>query len=134
MSQANVEIIRRATDAFDRHDRAAWHAAVDPDAVMVPAHEWPETAPMRGAEAIWDFYAQVTATWEVDQGIEVRETIEAPGGVLVVNYVREARGAASGAPFEFNYWTVNAFRRGKLARIDWFADRDEAFEAAGLSE
>jgi ketosteroid isomerase-like protein len=133
MSQENVEIIRRQNDAINRQDKEAWLAATDPDAVMVPAHEWPETAPIRGAESIWGFYAQVIATWE--EGLfEFGETIEAPGDVLVVNVVREARGRASGATVRFNYWSVNAFRRGKPVRVEWFANRPEALEAAGLSE
>ena len=33
---------------------------------------------------------------------------------------------------EFSYWIVATFRNGKLFRQEWFADRFEALEAAGL--
>src|SRR5829696_5496755 len=64
MSQENVEITRQTLDAFNRGDKGAWLAMFDPDAEMVPAPEWPENAPIRGAEAIWDFYVEVTGAWE----------------------------------------------------------------------
>ena len=132
-AQENAESIQRQSDAFNRRDKVAWLATVDPDAVMVPAHEWPETAPIRGAEAIWDFYVQVDGTWE-DGMVEVGEVIEAPGDAIVVHVTRSASGKTSGAPVQFSYWTVTTFRHGKQVRIDWFADRAEALEAAGLSE
>ena len=64
MSQENVETMRRALDAFNRADKAAWLALHDPDVVMIPAREWPENAPIRGAEAIWDFYIAATDPWD----------------------------------------------------------------------
>ena len=64
MSQENVETIRRVTEALNRADKTAWLSSIAPDAVMIPAREWPEYAPIRGAEAIWDFYVEATAPWE----------------------------------------------------------------------
>ena len=133
MSQENVETMRRGVDAFDRRDKAAWLATFAPDAVMVPAREWPENAPIRGAEAIWDFYVEVNAAWEEDP-YELGEIIEARDDTVVANARREARGKASGAGVTFSYWLVLTFRHGKTIRIEWFADRAGALEAAGLEE
>jgi len=44
------------------------------------------------------------------------------------------RGRASGADVEINYWIVITFRAGRVVRDQWFANRAEALEAAGLSE
>ena len=44
------------------------------------------------------------------------------------------RGRTSGAEVELNYWVVITFREGRIVRDQWFADRAEAREAAGLSE
>jgi ketosteroid isomerase-like protein len=33
-----------------------------------------------------------------------------------------------------DYWIVVTIRDGKICRDEWFADRAEALEAAGLSE
>jgi ketosteroid isomerase-like protein len=133
MSQENVETMRRGVDAFDRRDKAAWLATFAPDAVMVPAREWPENAPIRGAGAIWDFYVEVNAAWEEDP-YELGEIIEARDDTVVANARREARGKASGAGVTFSYWLVLTFRHGKTIRIEWFANRAGALEAAGLRE
>ena len=133
MSQENVESLRAGVEAFDRQDKAAWLSTFDNDAVMIPAREWPENAPVRGAEAIWDFYVEVTATWEGGSW-ELDEIIEAREDTLVVNARRETRGKASGAGFAFNYWSVMRFRRGKATCVEWFSNREAALEAAGLSE
>jgi ketosteroid isomerase-like protein len=43
-------------------------------------------------------------------------------------------GGETGAGVQFNYWVVVTLRQGKIVREHWFADREEALEAAGLSE
>jgi ketosteroid isomerase-like protein len=130
MSQENLETWRRARDAFNRGDKAAWLAEHDPDVVMIPAREWPENAPIRGPEAIWDFYIAVTDTWD-EGSFQIGEVIGS-GDTLVINNRREARGRASGANVEFSYWVVATFRSKKPIRLEWFADRAEALEAVGL--
>ena len=132
MSQENVEILRKSMEAFNRGDKAFFLSTVDRDAVMVPSEEWPENAPIRGAEAIWETYADVTQAWE-EASFEVGEIIEARDKI-VANVRRPARGRASGADLAFNYWLVATYRDGKGIRSEWFADRAEALEAAGLSE
>src|SRR6266550_4501640 len=122
MSQENVETMRRGVDAFDRRDKAAWLATFAPDAVMVPAREWPENAPVRGAEGIWDFYIDATAAWE-DGSFELGEIIEAQADTVVANTRREVRGRSSGAGVPFSYWVEVTFRHGKTIRIEWFSDR-----------
>ncbi|HXQ78578.1 MAG TPA: nuclear transport factor 2 family protein [Gemmatimonadaceae bacterium] len=133
MSQENVQTIRRGIEAFDRRDKEAWLATFAPDAVMVPAREWPENAPIRGAEAIWDFYVDVNAAWEEDP-YELGEIVEARDDAVVANARRESRGKASGAGVTFSYWLVVTFRHGKTIRVEWFTNRAEALEAAGLRE
>ncbi len=55
MSQENVERLHRAFDAFARRDKAAWLELCDPDLELAPIGNWPETPPIHGAEAAWDF-------------------------------------------------------------------------------
>ena len=131
MPQVNIENIRREADALNRRDKAAWLDTFAPDAVMIPAHEWPENTPIRSAEGIWDFYIEVTATWD-DRPYELGEMIDVREDVTVANVRRDGRGKASGAAAAFSYWTVTTFREGKKVRIEWFSERAAAFEAAGL--
>jgi ketosteroid isomerase-like protein len=52
----------------------------------------------------------------------------------VANGQRQTRDRASRADLVFSYWLVTTFRNGKIIRAEWFANRAEALEAAGLSE
>jgi ketosteroid isomerase-like protein len=65
--------------------------------------------------------------------IEIEETLDA--GDLVVTIVRQ-RGKAKhgGPPVEQRLAQVWTFRDGLIARMNMYADRDEALEAAGLAK
>ena len=76
MSQENVEVVWRSLDAFNRRDKAAWIAVCHPDVENLPPREWPESAPLRGAEAIWDFFVEAQGAWE-EGSYEWGELIEA---------------------------------------------------------
>jgi ketosteroid isomerase-like protein len=43
-------------------------------------------------------------------------------------------GAEAGQIVEVDYWIVATLREGRIVRDEWFTDREEALEAAGLSE
>jgi ketosteroid isomerase-like protein len=46
----------------------------------------------------------------------------------------QVRQTCRGAEVEINYWVVITFRQGRIVRDQWFGDRAEALEAAGLQE
>ena len=58
MSQENVERYGQALDAFNRRDRASWAALSDPELENVPPRDWPESDPLRGYAAVWDFFVE----------------------------------------------------------------------------
>ena len=133
MPKENVEAWRQAMDAFDRGDRSAFLALCDPDYEVVPFRDWPEAGVIRGREAAWDFYANVGESFQpFDSGDA--ELMDAGADKVVVHRGRELRGRASGADVEFHAWVVVTFRDGTLCRGEWFTDRSEALQAAGLSE
>ena len=43
MSEANVETVERALDAFTRRDKAGWFELCDPDIELSPTDDRPET-------------------------------------------------------------------------------------------
>jgi ketosteroid isomerase-like protein len=133
MSQENVEIVRRGLDAFNRRDTAAWQALCDPELENIPTRYWPESDPIRGREAVWDFFIEAQDAWE-ESSFEYVELIDAGNDKVVADMRREARGKASGASVAWSYWLVVTFRNGKMVRIEWFGDRAEALEAVGLRE
>ncbi len=133
MSQENVICVRQTYDAFDRRDRAAWLARLDPAFEVVPPDSWPEPGVVSGREAAWDLYMDVA---DVLGGMDTTnaEIIDAGGDNVVVHRGDQILGRSSGASVAFSFSTVVTFREGKIVRDRWFADRAEALEAAGLSE
>ena len=120
-------------EAFNRRDRDAWLALQDPEVEFRADPEWPESGTVRGREAVWDFIVGLTDVWEQD-AFEMVEVIDAGNDKLAVRYRRPVQGKASGIADVLDYWSVSTFRRGKILSLEWFANRADALEAAGLSE
>jgi ketosteroid isomerase-like protein len=133
MSQANVEIVQKAMEAFNRHDRNAWLLLQDPEVEFRADPEWPEAETVRGAEAVWDFIVSLTDTWEQD-AFELVEAVDGDEGKLAARFRRPVQGRASGIADVLDYWCVTTFRRGRILSHVWFANRAKALEAAGLRE
>jgi len=130
MSQENVERMHRAFDAFARRDKAAWLELADPDLELAAVGDWPETDPIRGAEAAWEFLVATDEPWERGP-YELVEVIDGDDKI-VAHQRRDLRGKSSGVEVEYDYWLVLTHRDGKAVRLEWFADREVALEAAGL--
>ena len=64
---------------------------------------------------------------------ECEELID--GGDHVVSVVNSrGRGRASGVEVELTHAAVWTIGQGKVVRVAWFGTREQALEAAGLSE
>jgi ketosteroid isomerase-like protein len=136
MSQANVEVIRAAVDALNRGDPDAFTALLRPDV------EWKEPIdPFPGLRPIYHGRAGVLE-WFDEAFLEVWESfhaeieeITAVGDDRVLFGVKlTARGIGSGVATEIHTWSVTWHIDSKVARRQLFWTRDEALEAAGLSE
>ncbi len=128
-----METMRQTLEALDRRDRPAWLAHCDQDFEVVASGAWPDAGLIRGPGPAFDFYVEVTEAFE--DFVSADAELVAAGADKVLSHVRQdLRGKTSGAGVEFDYWVVVIFRDGKRHRDEWFADRAEALEAAGLSE
>ena len=129
MPGRKIEILQQVLDAFNRRDEAAWLAAFDPGCENFPPQEWPENEPIRGAEAMYEFFVEAVSAWD-EGSFEWGEVIDAGPSTIVANQRREMRGKASGASVAWNYWVVFTFLDEKVARLEWFASRTDALAAA----
>jgi ketosteroid isomerase-like protein len=66
--------------------------------------------------------------------VDDAELIDAGPDKVLIHQRTDFRGRESGVEIEFEYWIVTTIRDGKIVRGQWFVDRAEALEAAGLSE
>ena len=127
-----MEIVRRALEALDRRDLSSWLALSDEDLEVVPSRDWPEPG-VRGPEAAFDWYVQAFETLQPFRTTDT-EFIDAGSDKVLLQYRTALEGRGSGAKFEVRRWCVVTMRKGKALRTEWFTDRAEALEAAGLSE
>jgi ketosteroid isomerase-like protein len=134
MSQENVEAHNRAIEALNRRNIEAmlenfdseveWHPATQASFGGEPVYRGHE-----GVRALFrDFYAAFA-----ELHIEPSEVRDLGDRTLAIGRMR-ARGGGSGAETESSWGSLAEYRNGKAVRIWTFLDREEALEAAGLSE
>ena len=139
MSRENVEVMRTVYDRYREGDFQASADLLDPHAVLVlpKASDWgpetPESGLFIGPEAIAEYTRHSLLRPWADFTMEAEEIIEAGDSVLV-RVIQRGVGRASGIPVDLRYFTLWSFRGGKVIRIQSFRNREEALEAAGLSE
>jgi ketosteroid isomerase-like protein len=130
MSQGNVETLREAFAAFERRDKEAFWRLMDDVVEAVPVGEWPE-GEIRGREAVWNFFLAVDEPWEPG-GYRLEQISESDDRVAA-RMRRTLRGRSSGIEVEYDYWIVVRFREGRMSRAQWFTERSDALDAAGIS-
>jgi ketosteroid isomerase-like protein len=136
MSRENVEVVRRVYDAVARRDAASVLALYDPevewDDSSTPPGELRGGRVFRGREGVRTAFREYYEAWESIED-QCEELIDAGDQVISVVTSR-ARGRTSGVEVERKHYGVWTIRDGRIARVVWFAKRDEALEAAGLRE
>ena len=132
MSEENVEIIRRAIEAYGREGLDGTLRYYD------PSIEWTSTGitSRQPPIAVTTACAATSARWKTSSrisGVEPVELIEA--GEQVISSVRfTGRGKSSGAPVEMTLISVGSLREGLVYRVHNYPSMADALEAAGLRE
>jgi ketosteroid isomerase-like protein len=133
MSEENVEIVRRAYEAFARGGGKALLDFLDPQVEWDVRSDLPDSDTYRGHEGmlrLFDTFDEVLdESW-----YEPQELIDA-GDQVVVVLRWGGRGKTSGAVFEERDETwIFTVRDGKVIRVKEYATKGEALEAARSSE
>ena len=135
MTQENVEVVRRVTDVMDAEGFAAalpvFLNAAHPDVEWREDPAWPGSATYRGVEQVRQVILDRVATLDFDQ--QTQDLIDVDDKVVVlVRWV--GRGKASGAQGEISMAMVWTVQEQAITSIEFFLDRAQAVEAAGLRE
>ena len=129
MSQENVEIARRAFDAWNRGDTEAWIEAWDEQAEFRPMRALLEGDAYRGHAGLRRFVAEMSEEWEGFR-FEVEEIRDA-GELLVATGRVKARGRVSGVDLDVPLALVGSARGGKITFARFYSSPGEALKAAG---
>ena len=129
MSQANVELVQRAYEAFDT-DLEALLRSLDPAIEWVSPSDSIEPGHRQGHKGVRDAFAATAMAWDRPTH-SPQEFADASDRVLVTVTFR-GHGRGSGMDVErteFHVWTI---QNGAIVGFQWFYQRQEALEAAGL--
>jgi len=133
MSQGNVEIVRRATDAYNRGDLDGILENWAPDAVL----DWSnsrglEAGVYRGHDEIRAFTERFLSAFE-EVRLEIEDPVEVEEDLLMVENVTYLRGR-DGIEVQARSAWLTRFRNGKQTSLTLYQTKREALEAVGLRE
>lgn len=123
-SQRNLELSRRAIDAWNANDWETLEALNDAAIVMCAPDGWPEPGESHGWPAVRAQIERLKDSW-ADEHYEA-EVIEARGERVLVGGRWRGHGGASGLTLDLATWFVNTCRGGRVVRTDYFLDEEQA--------
>jgi ketosteroid isomerase-like protein len=133
MSEENVEIARQVYRHLGRGSDAGWDL-FDPDVEWETSPNLPDAGVYRGRDRVRAFMEE---QWEVVWGgpprVDVERTFDCGDDVLLFIRVRGS-GSHTGIPLDVRIAQLLTLRDGRVVRGKVFPDRDEALEAAGISD
>jgi ketosteroid isomerase-like protein len=138
MSQENVEIVSRMFKSFGQpktENLQAWlDEFVDPDVDWRAAEgQVDDVGGMRGTEAVRHYMADWLDTFD-DLTFTPDELIEVDVERVLVCQRMGGRAKQSGIETQLSFAVIYTVRDGRLVTVREYATKEEALEAAGLSE
>jgi ketosteroid isomerase-like protein len=133
MSKENVEVVRRAVDAFNRGDLQAALEDWSADAVW----DWSnshgfDAGIFRGHTEIRVFWQQFLETFD-ELRFELDEIVEVEEGVLIADNVGYVQGREGIEAQARSAWLITT-GGGQITSLTMYQTKQEALEAAGLRE
>jgi ketosteroid isomerase-like protein len=130
MSEENVELVRRAIEHFIGTGEPQW--SVTHEEVEVYDHDILDAGDYRGHAGFRHWLEDWAAAWS-DFSMEPDEFLDAGDRVVAVIRMK-ATGRGSGVVVQRRDAMVCALREGKIARIDYYNDREQALKSVGLED
>jgi ketosteroid isomerase-like protein len=141
MSQKNVQTVRRAfaelatgfpVDELESHlSDDALAEFFDPEVEWIPATQsLLATGSYHGYEGVRRFWTEFLSIWD-EYDIQAQELFDRGDQVAVV---MRMRGRTHQVEIDEIWSSLSSIRDGRIVRVQGFASRDGAVEAAGLSE
>jgi ketosteroid isomerase-like protein len=135
VSQPDVDVVLDQFAAVNERDfeRAMDRYAEDVRLFASPA-SGPKAGVFEGKEAVGEWFGDWFRTFAPGYRFEVEEARELDSGVIFILATHGGRGRMSGAEVRGETGYLYRVRGGKVSQVGFYADREEAVEAAGLPE
>jgi len=138
MSQENLESVRQWVAAINAGDSDRLVALADPEVDYLPylAALSGEAGAYHGHEGLRRYLRDLDEAWSA-YAVEIHQ-LEDLGDEVLMQGRLWGKGRSSGLDVDSSMAWLHTFRpgsgQGRYLRLRFFANRDEALEAAGLSE
>jgi ketosteroid isomerase-like protein len=133
MSQENVEIVRRAVQAFNERDLARLDELSSPDFEFAPyLATLIETTTYRGRDGLRRYFEDAGAAWE-DIQVRLSDDFRDLGERIVFFGELCGRGRASGLEVQVPLAWVTEIHEGKLTLLHSYENPADALNAVGLA-
>jgi uncharacterized protein (TIGR02246 family) len=129
----NVELIRRLFGVFTAGDMDAFMDLFTDDAVVQTDPSFPEGGTLVGQEQIRRFHEGLREGWR-GGGEVIATDVRTVGDRVFVTCDWTATGEASGIETSSRWHLVVWVRNGKVSRWQYFRERAEALDVAGLQD
>jgi ketosteroid isomerase-like protein len=129
MSQENVDTLRRLVEATAAGEYQRAEAELDPS-VEIDDTDITEST---GADSFHQWLARWDAAWE-SWRIEGLELLPSGEDTVLALFRMIVHGKGSGIELDRDDALLGEFRNGKIVRLGYYSDQQQAREAAGLSE
>src|SRR5262245_59204824 len=133
MSEENVELVRTTFETRRRGDPTPRTEDFDPEFEFHEDPRLPEAGLYRGVERVLAYWEQFIENFD-EFTIEPEDFVEISGSRVLVPLMITTRGRGSSASVTMQIAWIYTVRDRLITRIEAFADRDDALEAAGMSE
>jgi ketosteroid isomerase-like protein len=139
MSEENVELVRRAMEAFSRGGAAAVMGGgfLSTEVVFDATRSGiPGLGVIRGQDDVMAYFEEdwfVAFPFE-EWEIQIDEPIVDHGDQVIFTSRQQGRGASSGAATALELGNLFTIRNGEIVRMEIYTPPERALEAAGLSE
>jgi ketosteroid isomerase-like protein len=128
MSSENVKLIEAALGEFASSEEPAWQ--VLGDEVEVHDHDIMDAGEYRGHAGFGRWLEDWASAWS-ESTMEPEDFLDA-GDRVVAFILQKTTGHSSGVALERHDAMVFEVREGKIVRLDYYNNRDEALKQAGL--
>jgi ketosteroid isomerase-like protein len=133
MSQENVKLVRDQYAAVNERDFDRARAGYDEDAELFVVGGI-RSGTFRGRDEVARWFADWFSTFDSDAHFDITELTELEDGSILVVADHRARGRSSGVEVHGSVVWRYLIHDGKITRQEGYPTREEALEAAGLSE
>jgi ketosteroid isomerase-like protein len=128
MPSENVQVILRASEAYQRGDWASVMAEMDENIVASRVAPLPDVKTYEGHEGLMQMLSEWAEGFD-DFSMSAEDCIDISDSQVVLRVHQTALGTHSGIPIEAHFWFRYTLRNRKAVRLEVYGSEQQALQA-----